>query len=241
MRIVTIRRICQIFFLLVFIWFCIVTTLGVQWWQLRGWPVNWILQLDPLVALGTMLSANTLTRGLLWALLTVVMSITLGRFFCGWVCPFGTVHQFVGYLGRRRKTFKTKVALNQYHRAQAIKYYLLVFLLAAASGSLLARLFKIASEAPLYFLIAVIASLAGLAVLAMLRLISDLRKVAVVVLVIVLLWFGLGLILPTEKVIVASLQTGLLDPIALIHRSVNLTLMPFVQQLSASQRYYQGA
>jgi hypothetical protein len=47
MRIVTARRISQIFFFLLFLWFCIVSTLGEQWWQLRGWPVNWLIQLDP--------------------------------------------------------------------------------------------------------------------------------------------------------------------------------------------------
>jgi len=60
MRIVTVRRISQVFFLLLLIWFCIVTTLGVEWWRLRGWPVNWLLQLDPLVAVATMLSTNSL-------------------------------------------------------------------------------------------------------------------------------------------------------------------------------------
>ena len=55
MRIVTVRRITQVFFFLLFIWFCLVTTIGVKWWQLRGWPVNWLLELDPLVGLATLL------------------------------------------------------------------------------------------------------------------------------------------------------------------------------------------
>jgi len=121
MKIVTVRRITQVFFFLLFIWFCIVTTIGVEWWQLRGWPVNWFLQLDPLVAVATMLSTQSLYRGLLWALVTVVLTILLGRFFCSWVCPFGTLHHFVGYLSRRRKSTSEKIGLNQYHPAQAIK------------------------------------------------------------------------------------------------------------------------
>ena len=47
MRIVTVRRISQIFFLVVFLWFCVAATLGGNWWQLRGWPINWILELAP--------------------------------------------------------------------------------------------------------------------------------------------------------------------------------------------------
>ena len=76
-------------------WFCVTTTLGDRWWQLRGWPVNWIIQLDPLVGLATLLSTRTLYAGLLWGLVTVVLTIIFGRFFCGWVCPFGALHHLV--------------------------------------------------------------------------------------------------------------------------------------------------
>ena len=75
MNIITTRRISQIFFFIVFIWFCLVTSLGDQWWQLRGWPVNWIIELDPLVGLATLLSTRTVYAGLLWGLATVVLTI----------------------------------------------------------------------------------------------------------------------------------------------------------------------
>lgn len=241
MRIVTIRRITQIFFFLLFLWFCIVTTLGVQWWQLRGWPVNWLLQLDPLVAVGTMLSTYSLYRGLLWALVTVVLTIILGRFFCSWVCPFGTIHHFVGYLARRGKTLSANIALNQYHPGQSIKYYLLIFLLTAAVGNLTARLLRIVPGKPILFLLLAIAMLVGLAWLAMLEVAPNPRKATIILIVICGVWLGLGLILPADRIVVASLQTGLLDPIPLIHRSVNFTLLPLSESLSTSQRYYQGS
>ena len=60
MRIVTVRRITQIFFLALFLWFCVTATLGTAWWQLRGWPINWLLDLDPLTSLATVLSTGTL-------------------------------------------------------------------------------------------------------------------------------------------------------------------------------------
>ncbi|NTW34804.1 MAG: 4Fe-4S binding protein, partial [Syntrophobacteraceae bacterium] len=101
MSIVTVRRISQVFFLALFLWFCVVSSLGVESWQLRGWPVSWFLQLDPLVALGTILTTGTLYANLLWALVTVILTLILGRFFCGWVCPFGTMHHALGYLGKR--------------------------------------------------------------------------------------------------------------------------------------------
>ena len=101
MRIVTVRRLSQVFFLLVFLWFCITATVGTAWWQLRGWPINWILELDPLTALATLLTTGGLYANLLWAVVVIVRTLVLGRFFCGFVCPLGTINQFTGWLGRR--------------------------------------------------------------------------------------------------------------------------------------------
>jgi len=133
MKIVTVRRISQGFFFSIFVWFCIVATVGDKLWQVRGWPVNWFLHLDPLVAIGTILTEHALYGPLLWALLTVVLTIILGRFFCGWVCPFGSLHHFVGFLAHRKKTLAQKVRLNKYRKAQSIKYFVLVFFLAMAA------------------------------------------------------------------------------------------------------------
>jgi len=133
MRIVQTRRISQVFFFLLFVWFCIVSTVGEKFWQLRGWPVNWFLQLDPLVAIGTILTTHTLYRPLLWALATVILTIIFGRFFCSWVCPFGSLHHFVGFLGNREKTLSQRIQLNKYRKAQCIKYIVLVFFLFMAA------------------------------------------------------------------------------------------------------------
>jgi ferredoxin/polyferredoxin len=241
MRIVTVRRITQVFFFLLFIWFCIVTTIGVEWWQLRGWPVNWLLQLDPLVAVATMLSTSSLYRGLLWALVTVILTILLGRFFCGWVCPFGTIHHFIGYLARRGKKVSAKIALNRYHPGQSIKYYLLIFLLTAATGSLLARLVSTVHERPILFSVVTIVSLAGVALLALLKVLPNPKNAFTLLIVFIASWLVLGLLFPSGKIIAASLQTGLLDPIPLIHRSINLTLLPLTERVSPIQRYYPGS
>ena len=182
MRIVTVRRLSQVLFFAAFIWFCIALTQGTEWWQLRGWPVNLFLQLDPLVAIGTVLSTHKLYAPLLWALLTVILTIIFGRFFCGWVCPFGSLHQFIGYLGSRKKSVAERIQLNRFRKAQCTKYFLLIF-----------------------FLVSATLPVAG--------------------------W--------------ASLQSGLLDPICLITRSVNLTLLPIVDSItgtiSATPRFYEGA
>ena len=141
MKIVQARRISQVFFFLLFVWFCIVSTVGERLWQLRGWPVNWFLQLDPLVAIGTILTTHTLYRGLLWALATVILTIAVGRFFCSWVCPFGSLHHFVGFWGNRKKSAAQKIQLNKYQKAQCVKYFvLIVFLFMAAFPSIAASL-----------------------------------------------------------------------------------------------------
>lgn len=133
MKIRTARRASQIFFVALLVWFCVVSTLGDRFWQLRGWPVNWLLDLDPLAGLATLLSTRTLYSGLLWGLATVGLTILLGRVFCGWLCPFGAMHQFVGWLGRRRRKMKERVEANRYRPAQRIKYYILAAFLAAAA------------------------------------------------------------------------------------------------------------
>jgi polyferredoxin/ferredoxin len=133
MKIVTARRISQIFFFVMFVWFAIVATFGTQWWQLRGWPVNWFLQLDPLVAIGTALSTHTLYWPLLWTVPVVILTILLGRFFCSWVCPFGSIHHFVSYLALCKKPVARRIELNKYRKTQTIKYFILVIILIMAA------------------------------------------------------------------------------------------------------------
>jgi polyferredoxin len=241
MRIVTVRRISQGFFLLLLLWFCLVSTMGVEWWQVRGWPVNWFLQLDPLVALGTMLSTHTLYRGLLWALVTVVLTILLGRFFCSWVCPFGTIHHAVGFLGNRGKPLPAKVASNRYRRGQGIKYYLLTFLLTAAAGSLMLGLARIPADRPVLSAAGAAALLLGLAAYSLAKGATIPRRYLFLVPVFLGVWTGVGFYLPAERALLTSLQTGLLDPIPLVHRSLNLALLPFVRTEATLPRYYEGA
>src|SRR5512140_1569841 len=59
-------------------------------------PVGWFLEASPLVALGTALATSSLYRRLIWCLIILVPTFFLGRFFCGWVCPFGTLNHFFG-------------------------------------------------------------------------------------------------------------------------------------------------
>jgi len=134
MRIVTARRISQGFFLLLFGWLAVVSTVGDQLWQLRGWPVGWLLALDPLAALGTLLATGTVFGLLVWGLGVLALTFLLGRFFCGFICPLGTCQQIAGWLFRLRTGQDRRVADNRPSRVQGLKYALLAFLLVAAAG-----------------------------------------------------------------------------------------------------------
>ncbi len=94
-------------------------------------PVKILLEIDPLAFLGTLLSRGVVP-GLLWlALITIALSFLFGRFFCGWVCPMGTLIQLAEKLPLRRR--KSVIETNRWHRSHTIKFYLLAALLVSAA------------------------------------------------------------------------------------------------------------
>ena len=244
MKIIATRRICQTFFFVLFIWFCVVTTLGEQWRQLRGWPVNWIIDLDPLVGLGTLLTTHTLYAGLLWGLATVVLTIILGRFFCGWLCPFGSIHQLIGYLAKRKKSVKVRLELNRYHPAQSLKYWILVFLLSMAAAELAIDVLRLPRTNTVGFAVAIVVSLAAVIILISRRTAVNLKKAFAGVFTIAGGWILAAFLFHGQWRPVASLQIGLLDPISLVYRSINLIVLPLVDRtalmISSRPRLYAG-
>ncbi len=102
------------------------------------YPVSFFLQLDPLTALSSALSTHTLYRGLVWSLAILIPTFFLGRFFCGWICPLGTMNHFLGSWKSERKRGPERLERNRYKRWQTLKYYLLIAGLVSAlfGGSL---------------------------------------------------------------------------------------------------------
>jgi len=135
------RRISQIFFLLVFLGLLILTTIrpsssGSSDIHMRG-PVRMFFILDPLVAISNALATHALYRGLVLSLIILVPTLFLGRFFCGWICPMGTLQHFVGNSKSEAKRGKQRIESNRYKRWQTIKYVVLIAgLIAAMFGSM---------------------------------------------------------------------------------------------------------
>ncbi len=140
-RLPLLRRISQIFFLLVFVALLIFTSLrptpGASGdIHLRA-PVRMFFVLDPLVAISNALASHALYRGLLLSLVILVPTLFLGRFFCGWICPLGTLQHFVGNMHSEAKRGKQRIESNRYKRWQTMKYVVLIAgLVAACFGSM---------------------------------------------------------------------------------------------------------
>jgi len=57
--------------------------------------VNSFFRADPLVSISYLLATKSFTYLLLPGALMFIFSIVLGRFFCGWICPLGTIIDLV--------------------------------------------------------------------------------------------------------------------------------------------------
>jgi polyferredoxin len=131
-RITNWRIVTQAFFFGLFVFL-----LWVTWFsRLKGYPASLFLELDPLVTFATALSTHTVYRWLWRALYVLVPTLLLGRVFCGWMCPYGTLHQFVGWVFNIRKN-RHNIDANVYRPVFQLKYIgLTVFLVLALFGAL---------------------------------------------------------------------------------------------------------
>ena len=90
-------------------------------------PVDLFFDLDPLVMIATWLATHTLEGISLLGLLTVGVTLVFGRVFCGWFCPFGTLHNAVGSV--RRQFRRVVKRTEEFSRWQRAKYFIVIALL----------------------------------------------------------------------------------------------------------------
>lgn len=86
--------------------------------------VNSFFRADPLVAASYLLAVKSFTWLIFPGILVLVLTILLGRFFCGWICPLGTILDLV--TDKVGKTAPIRILKGN------VKYFLLFPLLAAA-------------------------------------------------------------------------------------------------------------
>ncbi len=121
------RYVVQTFFLLLF-FYLLLETVYHPFNEVGGWT-TFFFDFDPLVLLNTWLATHAVPAVLLFSLITLGATILAGRWFCGWICPFGTFNSLLASLRTRRR--KIRIDQSHYHPAQKIKYYMLAGLLVA--------------------------------------------------------------------------------------------------------------
>ena len=94
-------------------------------------PVTFFFQLDPLVGITSLVSGYQLIKGFLWGVAIIAVTLLLGRVFCGFICPFGTIHHATGAFKASLRGDRM-VRANYKTTSQKIKYFNLVLLLIAA-------------------------------------------------------------------------------------------------------------
>ena len=92
-----------------------------------GLPLNILSRLNPLLGVSATLASRSLILTFLPIILTVAVTLVVGRVWCGWICPAGTILDLYGPRGRRGVPLKLRQA----------KYYILfTILVLAVLGSL---------------------------------------------------------------------------------------------------------
>jgi MauM/NapG family ferredoxin protein len=84
------------------------------------------MRVDPLAMLAAMLAARALIAGAAVALLAFFLALVFGRAWCGWLCPLGTLLDWLPL--RARRAVPPAVPEN----VRAVKYWLLIVLLISA-------------------------------------------------------------------------------------------------------------
>lgn len=207
---VNIRRAYEVLFLGLFLFFLFITDLR----YLKGWPVSLFLEATPLVAVATALTTHTIYRNLVWGLGIIAITMMLGRVWCNWMCPFGIMHHFFGWIGNRRNT-KQMIEVNRYRKIYAIKYYILAVMIAMAGLWIIPT----AIDAPGQ----IWEAYRG----------AELRQTGVSR-VIAAVETGLARSAEEHKRTNSTLQIGLLDPIALTVRSMTTSVLPSVHKATES-------
>ena len=119
------RRLRQAVQILFFGFFIILLFIGLQ--RQTVFPLaDFFFRINPLSAQTSMLAARAWIPRLGWALVVVGLTVLVGRVWCGWICPFGTLLEWVSFKKARQRAR----AISP--RWRTVKYVLLVVILVGA-------------------------------------------------------------------------------------------------------------
>ncbi|MFH1092549.1 MAG: 4Fe-4S binding protein [Candidatus Omnitrophota bacterium] len=124
-KLANLRILSQAAFLLLFVYILWSTT-----YPLTGrFAPDTFFKFNPLITILTSLSERIVLDGIIQGMLMLALTIILGRFFCGWICPLGTCIDLAGRF-RKEKGFLNEPKIK---RLAGIKYYILAVIIAAAA------------------------------------------------------------------------------------------------------------
>lgn len=134
---VNLRRISQAFFLILFLYLFLNAVYKGNFdnpieKNIRpSHPIRFFFDIDPLITISSWLATGTIYKGLMFSLIIISITMIMGRFFCGWVCPLGTLNHIIGIVRPSLKSLK-RIEVSKLKPSQSIKYYLLIALLISA-------------------------------------------------------------------------------------------------------------
>lgn len=102
-------------------------------------PVDLYLKIDPLIIILTDIAGRVFTLSLIYAGIFLILTLILGRVFCGWLCPMGTVLDIATFFRKKKdKTYKiveidkTKKLLRLSIDLKKVKYFILFIMIVSA-------------------------------------------------------------------------------------------------------------
>ena len=125
---VRLRWAAQTIFMLLFLWLFYETAFHAGSTAGRG--TGLFFHLDPLALVSLWVGGHAVGASMLLSLITLAVTFLFGRWFCGWFCPFGALHNLVS--SWRGGTVKSKIETGGFTRWQHSKYIVLLAVLVAA-------------------------------------------------------------------------------------------------------------
>ncbi|MDP8229757.1 MAG: 4Fe-4S binding protein [Candidatus Gorgyraea atricola] len=101
-KLVILRRSSQFLFLALFIY--------ILW---SATHLDAFFKINPLIMIFTSISERIILPGVIFAVIMLALTLVFGRFFCGWICPLGTIIDLCGIKALQKKA------------ARSIKFYIL--------------------------------------------------------------------------------------------------------------------